>query len=441
MTQLLAANPGASLPKAMGCEAAIEAGYRLLRNPRVTQAKLLEPHLEGTAALVKGHAGTVVVAHDTTEFCFPGESREGLGCLQNNRQGFFGHFGLALVPAPDVATPLGVLGFSNYFRGKKRIGRRSSRQGHKDPKNENKRWWKLVEECEERLEEGSPRPIHVMDREADSYEVMTELKLRGCRFVIRAAHVRRIEIDDNKAFDDGSQLPGTVVFERSVPINRRQIRGARQKIHPNRDARVVKLRIHARSMDLRRCTYLPESFPDALKLNLVLVEEIGCPDGEEPICWRLWTTEPVATVDDLKAVVDAYKSRWLIEEFFKALKTGCNYEKKQLDSADTLTTMLGLYIPIACQLLSLRSLTRSGEADLPATCLMSKGNLDALRALDRGKLPEHPTIGDALAAIARRGGHIKNNGAPGWQVLWRGYQDFLVFLMGWKAARERCDQS
>lgn len=59
-------------------------------------------------------------------------------------------------------------------------------------------------------------------------------------------------------------------------------------------------------------------------------------DGEEPVMWRLVTTESVETELAVAAVVDTYLCRWIIEEFFKALKAGCRYQEKQLESAQTL---------------------------------------------------------------------------------------------------------
>jgi hypothetical protein len=41
------------------------------------------------------------------------------------------------------------------------------------------------------------------------------------------------------------------------------------------------------------------------------------------------TTEPIDTPEQILAVVDGYRHRWKIEELFKALKTGCAYEKRQ----------------------------------------------------------------------------------------------------------------
>ena len=41
-------------------------------------------------------------------------------------------------------------------------------------------------------------------------------------------------------------------------------------------------------------------------------------------------------------------------------------------------------------------------------------------------LPQHPTCGECLTAIARLGGHIPTNGRPGWMVLARGLVHMLL---------------
>ena len=45
--------------------------------------------------------------------------------------------------------------------------------------------------------------------------------------------------------------------------------------------------------------------------------------------------------------VDTYRSRWIIEAFFKAIGTGCGYNKRQLDSAQHLLFALALTLPVA----------------------------------------------------------------------------------------------
>ena len=54
-------------------------------------------------------------------------------------------------------------------------------------------------------------------------------------------------------------------------------------------------------------------------------------------------------------MVDGYRTRWVIEEFNAALKTGCAYEARQFESRDALLTMLALSLPVACEVLWLRS--------------------------------------------------------------------------------------
>ena len=46
-----------------------------------------------------------------------------------------------------------------------------------------------------------------------------------------------------------------------------------------------------------------------------------------------------------------------------------------------------------------------------------------------------------MLAIAQLGGHIKNNGDPGWIVLGRGYDRLLMLEEGALLALAGCDQS
>jgi len=135
--------------------------------------------------------------------------------------------------------------------------------------------------------------------------------------------------------------------------------------------------------------------------------------------------------------VDYYRCRWLIEELNKALKTGCVVQERQLESYEALLNLLAMSLPIAVELLALRSIARSGP-QRPATDFLSPGQLRALRHLSHRPVPEHATIKDVLWCIAGIGGHIKNNGPPGWQVLQRGMDEFLSFAAGW-CAHEAAD--
>ena len=57
-------------------------------------------------------------------------------------------------------------------------------------------------------------------------------------------------------------------------------------------------------------------------LNVVVVKETCPKDRKEPIVWVLFTTLPVETLEQIALVVRIYELRWLIECFFKLLKSG-----------------------------------------------------------------------------------------------------------------------
>ena len=179
--------------------------------------------------------------------------------------------------------------------------------------------------------------------------------------------------------------------------------------------------------------------PETVRLNVVRVHTKSAGQGVDPVEWRLVTSEPIDTAEDVAAIVDGYRARWLIEEYFRALKQGCAYERRQLESKHALLNALAVFTPIAWQLLALRQLSRD-RAQLPADAILSPLKLTLLQRHPDVRLRPNATIRDAMLAVAALGGHIKNNGEPGWQVLGRGYEDLLLLERG-AALALGCDQS
>lgn len=66
--------------------------------------------------------------------------------------------------------------------------------------------------------------------------------------------------------------------------------------------------------------------------------------------------------------------------------------------------------------------------DAPAQQLIPAKQLRIFKRIAVKPLPDSATIKQALSAIARLGGHIANNGNPGWMVLMRGYRKLLEFI-------------
>ena len=132
--------------------------------------------------------------------------------------------------------------------------------------------------------------------------------------------------------------------------------------------------------------------------------------------------------------MEGYRTRWTIEEYFKAVKTGCAYESRQLESYHALSNLLAYTLVVAYALLLMRALARTGRS-WPATAILSDTEIAVLRKLDKRAVGVNPTVRDALLAIAALGGHIKNNGDPGWLVLSRGWQRLRDYEAGYRLAR------
>jgi hypothetical protein len=430
------ARPGDSFPDMVPDESQLEAVYRFVNNDRVTLRKVLEPHAAATLHRAK-EEGVIIVAHDTTGFRYEGRGRRGLGRLLQKGRGFYAHMALA-VTRDEVRDPLGILAVSTIVRGDERTDKKRDKNAKIRRNNrESLRWGKLVEEVSDRCQ-GVVETIHVMDREADSYELFEHLINGKHRFVIRSQHDRSLEAG-GKLLDALASAP--LVVEREVGLAARVGHSAptTRKIHPPREARNAKLSISATRVAVKN----PLNRELSLELNLVRVLETEPPEGCPAVEWRLATTEPVDTSEQVLAVVDAYRARWRIEEYFKALKTGCALEKRQLETLDALLNALGLFIPIAWNLLRLRVLSRQEQ---PASKVLGSTQLKVLRASSKKELPAHLSVRDAMLAIAKLGGHLKRNGDPGWITLGRGYERLLVLEEGWKLAkpgnsRRRCDQS
>jgi hypothetical protein len=426
LVEQLAPYPERSFPGVAGGDAALEATYRFLNNERVTPERILAPHVAQTVERCVG-AGVVIVSHDTSEFRWSGD-REGLGHLPTGK-GFLGHFALAM-SADGAHVPLGVLAISTIFRPAPKLIRRGQRT---EADRESWRWWQGVMDVDGTLA-ARAQAIHVMDCEADSFLLLARLVSGRHRFVIRSRQDRRLSTE----WPDTAWLKARVqmtedLFIRDVPISsRRPERKTKdRRAHPPRQSRLAKLsfgmaRVTLRSPDQVDGNVLPKS---SLPLNVVRVHEVDAPAGSEPIEWILLTTEPVDTIEQICFVVDAYRARWRIEEYFKALKTGCGFERRQLETRRSLLNAMAVFAPIAWQLLRLKSLAREAR-DTPAAGILSPLQLHLLRSHPKLKLGDQPSIKNVMLAVAQLGGHIKNNGDPGWMVLGRGFEKLLLLEQG-----------
>lgn len=441
IAERLSRAPGRSFPESLGADSQLEAHYRFLNNPRFTYAEVMESHIRKTCERVAA-AGTVLCVEDTTECAFGGSTkRRGLGRLEGQAQGFLAHCALAIA-ADGSRRPLGVLGLRPWVREGPRRSRKadgSKKAGSdyaKETDKESARWSEMVEATSSRVE-GRAQLIHVMDREADAYPLLAQMVERRRRFVVRLSKDRRVESEASCAGGQRLQeaLPNAPeVHEVEVPVSKRGPKkppGA-AKTFAARESRIARLRFSAQRLCFKRPQYL-DGLPSSLPLHIVHVREVEAPEGVEPIEWTLATTEPITTAEEVVAVVNYYRARWIIEEFFKALKTGCSLEERQLESYSALLKALAIFLPVAWHMLLLRNLGRSAP-DEPATVALSERQVAVLRTFSTRPLDERPTVRQAMFAVAALGGHLKKNGDPGWLTLARGLERLLTLELGWAAA-------
>jgi len=434
VAKAMALAPTDSIVEQAGSVSALEATYRFLANERVHPELVFGCHATRTAERATAH-DSVLVVHDTTEFRFGGSvERKGLGRVNTDkRDGFLAHYSICLAPDGEPLGSLELLAWSRLDRDKRPMPRGSLR----DPNRESLRWAESALLASERLS-GRTQPIHVMDREGDQFELFATLLENDERFVIRVGHDRRLK--KGRGRKDCPMLNevlggGPALFTRQARLGRRErdVSTKKRKVHPKREARNAYLEVRARSIDLHRGHQHVEHLPDYLPLNFVEAREVDAPLGSTPVVWRLVTTEPIDTHAQIAKVIDIYRKRWTIEEFFKAIKTGCRFESHQLENIKGLLVALSVESTIAWQLLRLRHLSRS-KPNASGNGLLSSAQLETVIRLraSRGVSCRRLRVRDVIDEVARLGVHLKHNGPPGWLVLKRGLHKLSLLTDGFR---------
>jgi len=440
LLERLATNPGGSIRALARSTAEEEAFYRFIGKDAVSMPALIEPHIAQTVTRCKATA-RVVVPHDTSNFEYRGSARTGLGRVRTaSSQGFLFHAALGI----DATTgqPCGLLASKVWTRSEERKSlvegangprRKAGSDYARTANKESDRWFEQIEAVEQRFSKTDCQLVHVADREADIFALLATLQERGYRFVIRLARDKKARQADGDPLESLKTLARRAngLLEVRAPIAARAKTKIPQqaKTFPEREVRTARLEFAAITAEINGPVYNDKA---SLPINVVHVREVAPPHGVEPIEWYLLTSEPIDTVEQVREVVQAYRMRWLIEEFFKVLKTGCAMEDRELESLHTLTNVLALCIPIAYRLLALRHLART-RPDGSALDVFTETQIAILQA--KTKLGPNPTPLQVLEAVAYLGSHFIpfSRKMPGWQVLMRGMQRLAALEEGWSA--------
>lgn len=418
-------HPGGTLPDKLRSPAALKGLYRLMDCPAVTHESVLRPHLERTRRLMRDHDGVVLIIHDTTELDYTGlTTLQAIGQIGNgSRRGYLCHNSLAV--DPHTREVFGLANQILFVRPEAPQG--ETRTARLERATRESRLWKRGSEAIGPAPEGHVW-VEVCDRGADLLEYLDHQDATGQAYVVRSKHDRWVEIEQNECAVR-RKLHG---WARSLPeLGRRSIETS---AHPGKPARTATVAIASAPV-----TLLPPPQPRGqyrgvpLSTWVIHVHEIDPPPGVEPIEWILLTRAPAKTFEQACERVDWYSRRWIIEEYHKCQKTGCNIEDLQFTSEERLQPVIALLSVTALFLLQLRSASRREDAKTrPAVEIMPTTHVAVLSGWRFGEIRMTLTVHEFCYVLARLGGHQnrRHDHPPGWIVLWRGWTKLQSMVDG-----------
>lgn len=418
----LAADPDASTPAQTENWADLKAAYRLLDHHAVTWERLAEPHWRQTR---RRSSGVWLILGDTTEFDF-GRFRQTKGLGPTGRgtgRGYLLHSGLMVDPHSEEV--IGLAGQVIRYRRPKPRGEHSYQALQRD--RESVVWGQVIDQI------GAPPEgvqfVHVFDRGADNFEVFCRLLQARGDWVIRAARLNRKVVNGQTLRDRLSELPLAGTYKLSLRAT---------KNHPPRTAQLeVRCGVVTLTAPRFRSPWLRATGIESIAMGVVEVREVGAPRGVTPLYWVLLTSLPIRTFDDAWRVIGYYEKRPIIEEFHKALKTGCRLESRQYQTSARLEAMTALSSIVAVRLLQLRSVARV-DPERSAEEVAPRRWVSVLRSLRRGRAVD--TVRQFYRELAGLGGFLgrKGDGEPGWMTLWRGFEKLQLAVRAIREYQRRC---
>jgi hypothetical protein len=402
---------------------------RFLRNGSVTAREMAAHAAEATAARVAGR--DVIVIQDTSELVLGGRRARANGYGPVGKGGALGGLLLHAVVAVEAGTGA-LLGLVDLKVWNRKGGKVKSRRLRRTAQKESQCWIDGATRAGEVLAQARSITA-VSDRGSDIYEHFARCP-SSLDQIVRACQNRQIEPDGENederaylfAFIDSQPEQGR--FTVTIPAA------------PGRKARVEELAVRFSFVELRKPqNRAAADLPDTVALTLVDVRETSEPEDGEAVHWRLLTTHAVTCVSEAQRIVDLYRLRWIIEEFFRTLKTaGFNIEETDIGDPQAMTNFVAAAAIAAVTVMQLVQ-ARDGTTEQTLADAFDPADqslLEAISAQLEGKTARqknpHPKGSLAFVAwvIARLGGWTGYYGKPGPRVMREGLHDFQRIKYG-----------
>jgi hypothetical protein len=419
--QALVKQPGPCVRRlARGSRACQMQFFRFLHNDSVTVREMAECAAAGVAARVAGRE--VLAIQDTSELVFGGKKARARGFGPIGRGGALG--GLCLHPVLVVEAGTGsVLGLAHIQVWNRDGGKVTARRQRPTADKESQCWLEGMAKAAEVLSQARQVTV-VGDGESDIYEEFAR-RPAHVHLITRVAQDRRVvtEVGENTllfAFADA--LPEQGRFVVNIPAA------------PGRKPRTAELAMRFASVHLRKPLHgAARDLPKTVRMTIVDIRETTLPAAGEAIHWRLLTSHTVESLPAARMVLDYYRQRWSVEEYFHTIKTaGFDIEAAEIEDPAGMMRFVGAVSLAAVTILQLVK-ARDGTTDQALEDVFDPADRPLLETLStklegrtaRQKNP-HPRGKAAFAAwvIARLGSWDGYYGKPGPKVMRRGLYDF-----------------
>jgi hypothetical protein len=427
---LMQRHPGGTLPDKLSTPADLRAFYRLCDADDVTHAAIIAAARQYTLRRIADRTGPVLMVHDATELDYTslksladdlGQIGTGIGSgyvCQN-----------VLAVAADTGDVLGLVDQILHCRDE--VPENETLIEHRERETrESLLWLRGTEHLP-----ADAKLIDVADQGSDTFEFLEHEFHSGRRFVVRAYKVRKVYAGHQpvgprrylKQYAHSLPELGRFTMDVQAQPGRKARKDAEFVV---RGGPVLVCPPHAKH---------GHHGDDPLPLYVVQITEVDPPAGEKAIDWMLLTNEPVRTFADAWRVSRWYERRWVVEEYHKAQKTGCQIEDMQFTTTARLEPAIALLSVVAMTLLNLRDASRRPDATTRrATTILAPDYVKVLSLRRYREIREDLTVHDFFYALARLGGHQnrKSDHRPGWLVLWRGWTKLQAMLDGYAAAKQ-----
>jgi hypothetical protein len=398
---------------------------RFLRNHSVTAGEMVCHATTDTAARVAGR--DIVVVQDTSELKLGGKWARENGYGPVGKGGGVGglllHAGLVIEVGSNAL--LGLIEAKVWNRDD---GTAAPRRSRVTADKESRRWLEVTAHAGDVLTAAKSMTV-ISDRESDIYEHFARRPL-NVHLIVRACQNRKIETPDEDlllfAFIDGVPEAGRIKIK--IPAA------------PGRRERIAEFAIRFSPVGLRKPRHgAARDLPDTIGLTLVDVREVSTPEDGKPIHWRLLTTRAVASLDEARSIIDLYRTRWSIEEYFRLLKTA-GFDIEAADIGDP-QAMIKFVTAAAIAAVTVMQLVkaRDGTTDQQLADAFQPQDQPVIEALSTRLegatvLQKNPHPKGSLAfvawVVARLGGWTSYYGKPGPKVMQRGLHDLQRIKYG-----------